>query len=124
MQRITYFTAGPKATAGEIADIALLNAQVGSPFEVLVVNGAQSSEYGYGVRETDYVAGTVPAPYDNTDSGEGPVYLVFDPDDPPNPTLPDDRAVVANGDTLTAVDGGTIAVAVAAGVATYTYTAP
>lgn len=42
----------------------------------------------------------------------------------PVPPLPDDQVIVSDGDTLTEAGGGTIAVAVVGGVATYTYTAP
>lgn len=38
--------------------------------------------------------------------------------------LPDDQVIVTDGDTLAEAGGGTIAVAVVGGVATYTYTAP
>jgi hypothetical protein len=43
---------------------------------------------------------------------------------PPIPPLEDTEVIVSDGDTLAEAGGGTIAVSVTAGVATYTYTAP
>lgn len=62
-QRVIYFTAGPSATVGELADIANLNAAAESPYSVLVMNSLQSANYGAGKADCDLVAGTIPTAY-------------------------------------------------------------
>lgn len=122
MERVTYFTAGSVATAQELAEIAKINTASAKPFEVLVVNGSESSDYGYGERETDYVAGTVPEPY----ASEDPAYPVFDPDSPPTgDNIPANQVVISDGDELTLESSaGTVTVAISEGAATYTFVAP
>lgn len=122
--RVIYFTAGRTATSPELAEIAKINAVAAAPFEVLIRNAVDAQEYGVGVLTTDYVAGTPPAPYDNADEEEGPVYPVFDPDEPPVPVTAT-QVVLNHGDVLTlASAAGTVNVAIVAGVATYTFVGP
>lgn len=115
-QRIIYFTAGITATAGELADIAALNAAAEAPYEVIVANGAANAKYGETNRliPTDYVAGTIPTIYNAVPT--------IDPDNLPVSGLKDTQAIVTDGEVLDEEGGGTITVAVADGVATYTYT--
>lgn len=73
MSKIIYFTAGEVATEGELEDIAAINAKAVAPYEVVVRRGdAVSNEYGAGIEDADFVAGTIPADYD--DSEEFPVF--------------------------------------------------
>lgn len=115
--KVLYFTAGPKASAPELAEIALLNAAAAAPFEVGVRNGLESSSYGYGVEDADYVAGTIPDLYDDAET-----YPIFDPAEPPIP-VQSDQTVLNTGDVLTMASGkGTVVATIAAGVATYAFT--
>lgn len=116
MQKILYFTAGALATETELEEIDALNALAEKPYEVFVRRGDSvgSMAYGAGVEATDYIAGTPPAPYDNTDPEEGPVYPVFDPDNPPV-NLPPEQAIVTDGQivgtyTITVVDNEVTAI--------------
>lgn len=80
MQKIIYFTAGAVATTEEKADITKLNALVGSPFEVVVRNGAIPHQYAVGNKEAAaYAAGTIPTLYNTLP--------VADPDNPPAPVI-------------------------------------
>lgn len=98
-KKVVYFTAGINATAGELADIAKLNAAAEPQYEVLVANGAANAEYGETDRiiPSDYVAGTVPSVYSEVD--------VIDPDAIPNQALTPTQATVsvANG-VVTGID--------------------
>lgn len=118
LKKVVYFTLSDVPTAGEIADIAKLNAATAAPYEVAVRSSVRPMSSGGDNEACDYVAGTIPEVefYEEKD--------VIDPDDIPNQNLSATQVIVNDGDELAAVGGGTIAVAVAAGVATYTYTAP
>jgi hypothetical protein len=99
MKRILYFTAGQQATAGELADIAALNALAEKPYEVRVMSALQSPNYGAGPITGDFLAGTIPAAY--KDEQENPIYPVFDITSPPAPpTLPATQAIVSDEDVL------------------------
>ncbi|CAA2409743.1 Virion structural protein [Xanthomonas phage Suba] len=112
--KILYFTAGRIPTTAEKAEIAAIEALCVVPYSVGVRNPIDSPNYGT-PEEADYVAGTVPEeePYASLPE--------FDPADPPNPSLPADKAIVGNGDSYP-VTGGTVSVAVAGGVPTFTFT--
>lgn len=102
-KRIIYFTAGPTATAGELADVAKLNAAAEAPYEVLVVNGSESSIYGENNRiiPGDFVSGTVPANYHvDSDPEESTIYPEIDPDNLPVPDLEPTQAIVSDEDVL------------------------
>jgi uncharacterized protein YjdB len=60
MKKIIYFTAGVNPTAGELAEIALLNNLTSPGYSVSIRNGAESASFGYGKEVADLVAGTVP----------------------------------------------------------------
>lgn len=113
--KILYFTAGRIPTTGEKAEIAAIEALCVKPFEVGVRNPIDSPSYGT-PEEADYVAGTIPEsePYASLPE--------FDPADPPTPSLPATQAIVGNGDSFP-VTGGTVTVAVANNVPTFTFTA-
>ena len=121
MAKVIYFTAGEKATAPELADIANLNVAAVAPYEVVVRRGddVASYSYGAGIEAADYVAGTIPDAYSDTED-----YPVIDPDDIPVPGVDyATQAIISNGDVLDTADGGTVTVAIVDGVATYTYAA-
>lgn len=65
MQKILFFTAGPKATTVEIQAIADLNTHAAQPYEISVLDGSKAANaYGAGrLMPCDLVAGTVPAAY-------------------------------------------------------------
>lgn len=65
-EKVLFFTAGPKATTQELAEITKINQAAQAPFVVGIRNAQAGVSYGYGPEETDYVAGSPPAPYDNT----------------------------------------------------------
>jgi hypothetical protein len=92
MQKIIFFTAGPTATSGEIADIAKLNSAAAAPYEVAVMNGAAAGDdYGDGrLVPHDFVAGSIPDAY--SESTE------VDPDAIP--------ASLPEGSTVPLIDGG------------------
>jgi hypothetical protein len=69
---IIFFTAGPVATSDELTAIGKLEAATEQPYSVKVFNGLRSPNYGYGIEQCDYVAGTIPTAYDAFD--------VIDPD--------------------------------------------
>lgn len=119
-EKVLFFTAGPKATTQELAEIAKINQAAQAPFVVGIRNAQAGVSYGYGPEETDYVAGSPPAPYDNTDEEEGTVYPVFDPDAPPTP-VNSTQYVLNDGDEFE-VTGGTVSVAIEDGEPTFTYT--
>jgi len=126
-QKVLYFTAGPVATAGELADIAALNAAALPAYEIGVRSGDTArvkGEYGEGRLEpATYIAGTPPAAYTNAeDEDENPIYTVLDPDNLPAPPLPDDQAVVTDEDTLE-VTQGTVTFSVAGNVLTGAFAA-
>lgn len=102
-KKIIYFTAGVTATAGEIADIAKLNAAAVKPYDVVVVNGAANAKYGETDRliPGDFVAGSVPDVYHvDGDPEEDTVYPEIDPDDMPVPDLEPTQAIVDDEDVL------------------------
>ena len=118
LQKIMYFTAGMIPTNTEANEIAAIEALCVTPYEVVVRRGdaVGTRNYGAGPEATDFVAGTVPPPYDNDDEEEGTVYPVFDPDDPPAPVLPANQAVVSNNQVvgaykITVVDNVVTAIA-------------
>lgn len=123
MAKIIYFIAGNVPTVGEAADIAKLEAATAQPYELAIRSNKQLPAYGEGrFEDCDFVAGTLPADEDAND-----FYAAIDEIDPdaiPATGVRDDQVVLTDGDELDAVGGGTIAVAIADGVATYTYTAP
>lgn len=125
MAKIIYFIAGNAPTVGEAADIAKLQAATGAPYELAIRSNKAIPEYGEGRYETaDFVAGTVPGAAESDVNDFYAAIDEIDPDAIPATNVPSTSVVVSDGDELAAVGGGTIAVAVAAGVATYTYTAP
>jgi len=119
-KKVVYFTAGITAgitaTAGELVDIAKLNAAAEPQYEVLVANGAANAEYGETDRiiPSDYVAGSAPAEYSAVD--------VIDPDAIPNQALTETQAIVSDAEALTVPVTGTYTttatVSVANGVVT------
>lgn len=120
-KKVIYFTAGINATAGELADIAKLNAAAEPQYEVIVANGAANAKYGETNRliPSDFVAGTIPGIYDEIDE--------IDPDNIPNQALADTQTIVNDGDTLAVTTGGdpagTVTFAVVDGVLTGTFVA-
>lgn len=125
MAKIIYFIAGNAPTVGEAADIAKLQAATGAPYELAIRSNKAIPEYGEGRYETaDFVAGTLPGVAESDVNDFYAAIDEIDPDAIPATNVPSTSVVVSDGDELAAVGGGTIAVAVAAGVATYTYTAP
>lgn len=124
-KKVVYFTAGINATAGELADIAKLNAAAEPQYEVLVANGAANAEYGETDRiiPADFVAGTIPDVYRvDGDPLEDPVYPEIDPDAIPNQALTPTQAIVNDAEALTVPVTGTYTttatVSVANGVVT------
>ena len=124
-KKVVYFTAGINATAGELADIAKLNAAAEPQYEVLVANGAANAEYGETDRiiPADFVAGTIPDVYRvDGDPLEDPVYPEIDPDAIPNQALTETQAIVNDAEALTVPVTGTYTttatVSVANGVVT------
>ena len=111
-KKVVYFTAGINATAGELADIAKLNAAAEPQYEVLVANGAANAEYGETDRiiPSDYVAGTVPSVYSEVD--------VIDPDAIPNQALTATQAIVNDAQVLDVDGGGTVTLTIEGGVIT------
>lgn len=112
MVKVIYFTAGAIATAPELAEIAKLNAATVPALEVVVRrgDGVGTQLYGAGEEAADYVAGTPPAPYDDTED-----YPVADPDNPPvGAILGPLQAVVTDGQEIT-VTGGTATITVVDG---------
>jgi hypothetical protein len=125
MAKIIYFIAGNAPTVGEAADIAKLEAATGAPYELAIRSNKAIPEYGEGRYEVaDFVAGTLPGAAESDVNDFYAAIDEIDPDNIPVTNVPSTSVVVSDGDELAAVGGGTIAVAVAAGVATYTYTAP
>lgn len=102
-KKVIFFTAGTTATAGEIADIAKLNAAAEAQYEVIVANGAANAQYGDTDRiiPSDFVAGTVPTKYNAVD--------VIDPDAIPNQALAPTQAIVNDAEALTVPVTGTYA---------------
>lgn len=100
-KKVIFFTAGTTATAGEIADIAKLNAAAEAQYEVIVANGAANAQYGDTDRiiPSDFVAGTVPTKYNAVD--------VIDPDAIPNQALTPTQAIVNDAEALTVPVTGT-----------------
>lgn len=117
MKRILYFIAGQQATSGELADIAALNALAEKPYEVRVMSALQSPNYGAGPITGDFLAGTIPDVY--KDSEEDPIYPVFSIAAPPTPpTLPATQAVVSDEQVLDVDGGGTVTLTIEDGVIT------
>lgn len=148
--KVLFFTAGQGATVGEQADIDQLLAAA-KPYDIQLRSASASSKFGERIEACDFVAGTIPAGYEakavlNPDDLPAVVLtdtqvvvddadtlvvtagtVTFDVTDSVLTGVLATNAthkVVANGDVLAAADGGSIAVAIVAGVATYTYTAP
>ncbi|AZF90018.1 virion structural protein [Pseudomonas phage vB_PaeS_SCUT-S3] len=124
-KKVVYFTAGINATAGELADIAKLNAAAEPQYEVLVANGAANAEYGETDRiiPADFIAGTIPDVYRvDGDPLEDPVYPEIDPDAIPNQALTATQVIVNDAEALTVPVTGTYTttatVSVANGVVT------
>ena len=124
-KKVVYFTAGINATAGELADIAKLNAAAEPQYEVLVANGAANAEYGETDRiiPADFIAGAIPDVYRvDGDPLEDPVYPEIDPDAIPNQALTATQAIVNDAEALTVPVTGTYTttatVSVANGVVT------
>lgn len=70
-KKILFFTAGTLATAGELAQIAALNAMAVPGYEVGVRNSQASGSFGAGIEDCDLVAGTIPTAFNaKTDFGE------------------------------------------------------
>lgn len=102
--KVIYFTAGMTPTPEELGEIAVLNQYTSAPLAVNVSNGSVLPNLGQRppageevgpqpiLEAADMVWGTVPDAYSD--------YEVFDPESPPLPPLPDDKAVVGNGDEL------------------------
>lgn len=121
-QKIIFFTAGPVATPGELADIEQLNALTGARYDVKVRNGGLSGgmNYGAGIEDTDFVAGTIPTAYSDAED-----YPVIDPDAPPPPDVNANQKVVTSGQNVanvtlvgTAGSGKTMVLTIVAGVIT------
>lgn len=93
-KKVIFFTAGPKASAPELAAIAKLNAATPAPYSVKVFNGAQNPNYGYGKEAADYVAGTIPNAYSAVE--------VINPDDIPNQSLSQSQVIISDGQTVIA----------------------
>ena len=124
-KKVVYFTAGINATAGELADIAKLNAAAEPQYEVFVANGAANAEYGEtdSIIPADFIAGTIPDVYRvDGDPLEDPVYPEIDPDAIPNQALTATQAIVNDAEALTVPVTGTYTttatVSVANGVVT------
>ena len=117
-KKVIYFTAGINATAGELADIAKLNAAAEPQYEVIVAN-VRSMLYERRLIPSDFVAGTIPGIYGEIDE--------IDPDNIPNQALTDTQTIVNDGDTLEVTTGsdpaGTVTFAVVDGVLTGTFVA-
>lgn len=96
MARILYFTAGHKATGGEISAINAINALAIAPYEVLVMNATASPAYGAGNIDGDYVAGTIPTAYNDAE-----VFPIFDHLNPPDQTnLIATQAIVSDTEVI------------------------
>ena len=141
MAKIIYFTASIVPTAQEVADIEAINASI----HTLNVSNA-SVDNGLGtVEECDFVAGSVPDEYsdkpiydpssgeleddqaivtdgDTVAIGDVTATLAVEDNAVTGASIPATNAIISDGDTFEAADGGTITVAVAAGVPTFTYT--
>lgn len=111
-KKVIFFTAGTTATAGEIADIAKLNAAAEAQYEVIVANGAANAKYGETDRiiPADFIAGTIPDVYRvDGDPLEDPVYPEIDPDAIPNQALTATQAIVEDAQTFTTEVSGVFA---------------
>lgn len=106
MQKVIYFTATNIPTTEELAEIAALNARAVAPFEVAVRNSEAVNNYGAGPEAADYVMGTRPAAYADTEDF---------------PALPE-SALVETG-TVLPVTGGTVEITVTDGVVSAEFTA-
>lgn len=100
--KIIYFTAGQKATSGELEDIAKLELATEPRYQLQVRNVWGSLE------PTDFVAGTIPTAYLGSD--------IIDPDNLPS-GLPATQAIVSNGEVIT-VGAATYTLTVVDGVVT------
>ncbi len=102
-KKVIFFTAGKTATAGEIADIAKLNAVAEAQYSVSVMNGAADTKYGETNRlaPCDFVAGTIPTVYNAKDT--------IDPDAIPNQALTATQAIVEDAQALAVPVTGTYA---------------
>lgn len=91
-KKVIYFTAGAVPTAGELADIAVLNSLSGPEYVVNVSNGAVGSGLGT-IEASDYAAGTVPGAYSAV-----PVFSITNPPRPASMIAT--QARVFNGQVL------------------------
>lgn len=115
-KKILYFTAGIVPTNDEATEIAAIRALAIQQYEVMVMNGLQSPNYGAGQPVGDYVAGTVPDSY--LDEEDEPLYPEFDITNLPDPdSLPADQAIISDGETID-LGATTVTVSVADNVAT------
>lgn len=106
MQKVLFFTAGPIPTNDELTAINKIKAAAAAPFELGIRNAAIPAQYQPKYEETVYVAGSPPAPYNDSED-----FPVFNPDAPPSgDNLPATQAVVNNAQKITGVTGsGTVA---------------
>lgn len=117
-KRILYFTKGKEVDLTESGEIAEIIPFTQPQYELVVMNGAENNEYGYGPIPGDYAAGqNIPTEFSGLTE--------FDPKDPPEPAeplLPGTHAIIKDSDTF-AVTGdadGTLTVTIADGVPTFT----
>lgn len=106
MLKVIYFLGTNVATSGELAEIAALNARAVAPFDVVVRNSEGVNDYGTGPEAADYVMGTRPTAYADTEDF---------------PALPE-SALVETG-TVLPVTGGTVEITVTDGVVSAEFTA-
>jgi hypothetical protein len=96
MGKVIFFTAGETATVGEAADIAqLIAAMAANITDVAVRRGdlaAEDYSYGAGLEAADFVAGTIPAAYDDEED-----FPVINPDALAPSGVPSTSKVIASG---------------------------
>lgn len=121
-KKVLAFIAGRVPTTEEAAAIAKFDALVEAPYEVIVMNVANtngSNGYGEGrpvpADAIIHVGAEIPAEY--LDDEDEPIYEVIDPDNIPVHILPATDAVVSNEQVISGT-GGTFTVTVANGVIT------
>ena len=121
MQRVIFFTAGSNVTSGEMDAITKLN-DAAQAYSITVMNSKQSPDYGAGQAACDFVAGTIPASYSEVPTidpdnmpggagigvggvvtvtsileGSGDATVTAVTDGNGAATLPNDRAIIADG---------------------------
>jgi len=126
MTKVIYFIAGNAPTVEEAADIAKLEAATIAPYELAIRSNVAIPQYGEGRYETaDFVAGTLPGAAESDVNDFYAAIDAIDPDVIPGAIVDGQtQVIISDGAELDAVGGGTIAVAIEDGVATFTYTAP